>query len=140
MSKHSQDPFQQERPVIQMAPLIDIVFLTLVFFMTMSVYTQMESEISISVPKSKTSKDVMRSPGEIMINITKDGEFFINQKRMDETALEGLLKQVAILFPDQPVIIRADEETMHKHIVQALDACASADIWDISFSTSTIEK
>jgi biopolymer transport protein ExbD len=133
-------PFQQERPTIQMAPLIDIVFLTLIFFMTMALYSQMESEISISVPKSKTSTEAVRSPGEIMINITEDGQFIINQKKVDLAGLDEMLKNVAKLFPDQPVIIRADENTKHKSIIQVLDTCASANIWDISFATTKTEK
>jgi biopolymer transport protein ExbD len=130
--------YQQERPTIQMAPLIDIIFLTLVFFMTLSVFAQLESEINISVPKSKTAKDVMRSPGEIIINVTQEGKFVVNQKLLSGEELERMLIKVSSLFPDQPVIIRADESTMHKHIVRVLDACAGANIWDISFAANTI--
>jgi len=139
MSKYDISPYQQERPVIQMAPLMDIIFLTLVFFMTLSVFAQLESEIDISVPKSQTAKEVMRSPGEIIINVTKDGRFIVNQNLVGIEGLSELLIKVSTLFPDQPVIIRADEETMHKHIVQVLDACARANIWDISFATTTYE-
>lgn len=126
---------QQQGPNIQMAPLIDIIFLTLVFFMTLSVLGQFESEISISVPKSTESKEIVRSPGEIIINVTKEGEFIVNQKKFDLLALEKMLQKISNLFPDQPVIVRADEEAFHKYIVNVLDACARANIWDISFST-----
>jgi biopolymer transport protein ExbD len=125
---------------VQMAPLIDIVFLTLVFFMTLSVFSQMESQINISVPKSTESKAAARSPGEIIINIAKDGGFVVNQQELDAAGLENMLQRVSALFPDQPVIIRADEETYHKYIIQALDACARADIWDISFSADNPKK
>ena len=135
MSDYSQYS-QQERPVIQMAPLIDIIFLTLVFFMTLSVFAQLESEINISVPKSQTAKEVMRSPGEIIINVTQEGKFIVNQKLLEAEELENMLMKVSALFPDQPVIIRADEKTMHKHIVRVLDACAGANIWDISFAAT----
>ena len=137
MSKNDRSPYEKDRPIIQMAPLIDIVFLTLIFFMTLSVYGQMESEINISVPKSKTSKEVVRSPGEIIINVTKEGIFIVNQKTLDADGLAAMLKKVANLFPDQPVIIRADKNTMHKNVIQVLDSCASANIWDISFSTDS---
>ena len=137
MADYSPPMYQQERPVIQMAPLIDIIFLTLVFFMTLSVFAQLESEINISVPKSQTAKEVMRSPGEIIINVTEEGKFIVNQKLIEAEELESMLIKVSSLFPDQPVIIRADEETMHKHIVRVLDACAGANIWDISFAATT---
>jgi len=140
MPDYKPSTYQQQRPEIQMAPLIDIIFLTLVFFMTLSVFAQLESEINISVPKSKTAKEVMRSPGEVIINITKEGKYIVNQKLLNAEELETMLIRVSALFPDQPVIIRADESTMHKYIIQVLDACAGANIWDISFSATASQQ
>ena len=140
MSRFEIPEYQKQQPMIQMAPLIDIVFLTLVFFMTISVFNQMESELNINLPKTKVAAESNRSPGDIIINVTKDGRFIVNQKELDEIALEDMLKRVAELFPNQQVIIRADEETFHKFVVQALDACAQANIWDISFSTVNEEQ
>lgn len=127
--------YQKQRPGVQMAPLIDIVFLTLVFFMTISVLSQMETELNISVPKTKVAAEPTRSAGDIIINITKEGQFVVNQKALNLAALEDMLRRVAELFPNQQVIIRADEDTYHKFVVQVLDVCARVNIWDISFST-----
>ncbi len=135
MSKFVVSQYQKQRPVIQMAPLIDIIFLTLVFFMVMSVFGQLESELSISVPKASESVNPVRSPGEIIINITKDGRVIVNQKELTKEGLQKMLKRVAALFPNQAVIIRADENAYHKYVIRVLDACAAADIWNISFST-----
>ncbi len=131
---------QKQKPIIQMAPLIDIVFLTLVFFMTISIFNQMEAELNISVPKAEESKDAVRSPGEIIINIYKDGTVIVNKQPLTSELLESMLKKISGLFPDQPVIIRADKMTYHKDVVKVLDACAKADIWNISFSTTKDEK
>ncbi len=135
MSRFAISDYQTKRPTIQMAPLIDIVFLTLIFFMTLSIFHQLESEISISVPKAKESKEALRSPGEIIINVTKDGTIIVNQRRLSSGDLRRMLKRISTLFPNQPVIIRADEKAYHKFVIGVLDACAGADIWNISFST-----
>ncbi len=135
MSKFITNAYQRQTPTIQMAPLIDIVFLTLVFFMAMSVFNQQESELSISVPKSAESTETVRSPGEIIVNISKDGSVIVNQRKLKTGDLETMLKKVSSLFPNQPVIIRADGQTYHKFVVNVLDACANANIWNISFST-----
>ena len=132
--------YQKQRPTIQMAPLIDIVFLTLVFFMTLSIFNQLESELSISVPKAKESKEAVRSPGEIIINITKDGRVVVNQRTLNHEELQNMLRRISTLFPNQPVIIRADEDTYHKFVINVLDACAGANIWNISFSTTKEER
>lgn len=131
---------QQERPTVQMAPLIDIVFLTLIFFMTLSIFAQMESELNISVPKAKEAKETLRSPGEIIINVNKDGNVVVNQRQLNYEQLKNMLLKISTLFPNQPVIIRADEQTYHKFVIKVLDACASADIWNISFSTIKEEE
>ena len=135
MSKFVISEYQEQRPVVQMATLIDIVFLTLVFFMTLSIFSQLESELSISVPKAQEAKEAIRSPGEIIINIAKEGTVIVNQRKLNYPELGNMLKRVSTLFPNQPVIIRADEKTYHKFVVKVLDACASANIWNVSFST-----
>lgn len=125
----------QRPPVVPLAPLIDIVFITLIFFMTLSIYYQAENELSISIPKAEQSKEVVRSPGEIIINISEDGEMIVNQRTFSIEELQQMLKRVSSLYPNQPVIIRADKETRHEAVVKVLDACASADIWNIAFAT-----
>ena len=140
MPNYEPSEHYQQRPHIQLIPLIDILFFTLIFFMTISVYNQMESEINISVPKSETAKEIMRSAGEVIINVTQDGKFIVNEKPLNNEELEAMLVRVSSLFPDQPVIIRADENTIHRYIIQVLDACAKANIWDISFAAITSKQ
>jgi len=125
---------QKQGPVIHMAPLIDMVFIILIFFMTLSVFYQLESELSISVPKAKEAKATQRSPGEIVINILKDGTVIVNQQKLAHGELARMLQKISSLFPNQPVILRADEKTYHEHVIRVLDACASANIWNIAFS------
>ncbi len=127
--------YLKQRPVVQVAPLIDIVFITLVFLMTLLVFQQLEAELTISVPKAEESRDAVRSPGEIMINIDKDGRFIVNQRQLDEPELAAMLRRISSLYPNQPVIIRADKKTYHESVVIALNACAAANIWNISFAT-----
>jgi len=135
------DPSEQlkPRPTVPMAPLIDIVFITLIFYMTLSIFYQLETELSISVPKSQESEDTVRSPGEIIININRDGEFIVNQKSLTPKALQEMLQRISSLYPNQPVIIRADKKTYHESVVEALDACAAANIWNIAFSTHKVD-
>ena len=124
-----------ERPVLQMAPLIDIIFLLLIFFMAASIFYQLETEIDITVPAAKESKDIRRAPGEIIINIRKDGTVVVNQRILSDSQLENMLHRISRLYRGQPVIIRADRNTYHKDVIKVLDICAGADIWNVSFAT-----
>jgi biopolymer transport protein ExbD len=129
-----------ERPAIQMAPLIDIVFLLLVFFMSASIFYQLETEINITVPTAETDSDARRAPGEIIINIRKDGNIVVNQRQLGRNELKEMLERISSLYKGQPVIIRADRETFHENVVGVLDLCAGADIWNISFATMKEEE
>jgi len=95
----------------------------------------MEVQVNLTLPKSKTAVQSAQSSGKVVINITKDGRFIVNQKEYTSNGLDVMLRQVAKLFPNQQVIIRADELTYHKYVIQALDACGHSNITDVSFST-----
>ena len=125
----------KQRPVIQLAPLVDIAFWALMFFMIIAVFNQMEVQVNLTLPKSKTAIQSAQSSGKIVINITKDGRFIVNQKEYTGSGLAVMLEQVSKLFPNQQVIIRADELTYHKYVIQALDACGRSNLADVSFST-----
>ncbi len=122
-------------PVIQMIPLIDILFVTLSFFMAMFLHFNFESELSISVPKAKASTEFKRPPGEIIVNISKEGAVLVNQKTRSLRELQTLLTEAAGIYPSQEVVIRADEKAYHEYVVRVLSVCANAKISNISFAT-----
>lgn len=134
-SKYEISEHLKQRPTVQLAPLVDIAFWALIFFMIIAVFSQLESEVHINVPKSTTATESAQSAGKLVINITRDGHFIINQQELNADGLEEMMKKVTKLFPNQPVIIRADELSYHKHIIQALDACMHSHISDVTFST-----
>lgn len=137
MKLFSLDAEKGRTPSVQMAPLMDIIFIVLIFFMTLSVFYQLETELSITVPEAKEGQKGERTPGEIVINITEEGTIVVNQDKLTMIQLETMLKKVSSLFPNQPVIVRADKKTYHEYVVQVLDACAAANIWNVAFATKT---
>ncbi len=123
----------------QLAPMIDVVFLLLCFFVTSQIFAQWETEIDITLPTAQTGELPERLPGEIIINIRSDGEIIVNAQTLTEDQLGSMLVRVADLFPGQPVLIRADRFTPYEHIIGVLDLCRQADIWNISFATGVPE-
>ncbi len=135
MPNFSISEYQKQKPIIQLAPLIDVAFWALIFFMILAVLNQMESEVDITVPKSTVATDSVLSAGKMVINISREGRFIVNQQELNSAGLEDMLKKVSKLFPNQQVIIRADELAYHKYVIQVLDACMRSNISDVSFST-----
>ena len=127
--------FQDREAGFQMAPMIDVVFLLLIFFMVASIFAEWETKVGIEVPTSQTGDQSTRQPDEIMINVDSEGRYFINSIKMSPLRIEGLLQTIGKEHKNPPVIIRADRKTQHEKIIELLDICRKVDIWNVSFST-----
>ncbi|GMW02559.1 MAG: hypothetical protein AMXMBFR84_36950 [Candidatus Hydrogenedentota bacterium] len=128
--KHS----EHEDSSLQLAPLIDIVFLTLVFFMTTTVYSSQEREVDIQLPTASTSQQIERARGEIYINIREDGQVVLNNRELTLPELQEVLFQVAESFPGGSVIVRGDRLSHLGVALGVLDCCRKADIQNVSFA------
>lgn len=125
---------------VPMAPLIDIVFLTLVFFMVTSVYATLESEVDITLPTASSAEMDERLQGEIFINLVENGEIILNNKVVTISELQEILYKVAEHFPGGSVIIRGDKAAQLGNAIGILDACRNADIQRVSFAALTPEE
>ena len=122
-------------PGLSLTSMLDVIFLLLCFFVTVSVFSQWENEISIKLPSAETSDEPDRLPGEIIVNLAKDGSVIVNGKLLELADLQARLKKVAQFYPGQPVIIRADKEVRYETLVGLIDACRAADVWNFSLAT-----
>ena len=125
---------------VQMASLMDVIFLLLCFFVTTSVFSQWETEISISLPTAKSSTVPGRMPGEIILNLDKDGAVSVNGQPLTLAEVTERLTRIAKLYPGQPVVIRADKATAYDSLVGVIDACRTADVWNFSLATKDEES
>jgi len=120
---------------MQLAPMLDVVFLLLCFWVVMSLFSQWETELPIQIPTASTGETPQRMQGEIIINVYPDGRYVVNGRTLTSEALGELLLQVSELFPGHPVVIRSDQSTEFLYITDVLDQCRAADIYNISFAT-----
>jgi len=127
-------------PGLALTSMLDVIFLLLCFFVTVSVFSQWESEISIKLPNATTAEAPERLPGEIVINLSKAGLVTVNGKALDLGELKGRLARIAKFYPGQPVIIRADRETKYDSLVKVIDTCRAADVWNFSLATEGESK
>ena len=104
--------------------------------MAMFLYFNFEGQLNISVPKAAASIQAQTPSQEIVVNVLKGGEVVVGQKKMSLSELGAVLKRAAQLYPNQAVILRADQKTYHERVIQVLDVCAKARIWNISFATT----
>ncbi len=133
-SKAKSEPIQ-----FQLAPMIDVVFLLLCFFITSTIYAQWESEMDITLPTAESGQNPQRFEGEIIINVHADGRKVVSGRSLSDAELEELLQRITELFPGQPVVIRGDEAAAFRHIVTVMDLCREADIFNFSIATGIPE-
>ncbi len=126
---------RSKAPALALTSMLDVIFLLLCFFVTVSVFSQWESEISIKLPNAKTAEAPERLPGEIIINLAIDGTISVNSATMTLEDLGSRLAKVAKFYPGQPVIIRADKEVRYEKLVELIDTCRAANIWNFSLAT-----
>ena len=125
---------------VQMSSLMDVIFLLLCFFVTTSVFSQWETEIFIALPTAKSATVPGRMPGEIILNLAKDGTVSVNGQTLTLDEVTARLTRIAKLYPGQPVVIRADKETAYESLVGVIDACRTADVWNFSLATKDEEQ
>jgi len=128
---------QFHHPGIQLAPLVDVLLLLLIFFLLTWNAARNVNDIVIKVPKSSTAKENPTSLGPIVINVKADGTMMVNKQVKTAAELQEQLKGIVQYYgADQPVIIRGDEAGAYKNIVGVLDICTTAGITNIAFATA----
>ena len=124
-------PGGEDEPEINLTPLIDVVFLLLIFFMVSTTFEH-QSRIKIELPEA-TAEPTEQEEEPLEIIIDAQGRYFIGEEQVVNTRLKTL--KVAI-----SVIIRADAKTPHQAVVTALDATSQLGLTHISLATSKVEE
>ncbi len=133
--------FRREEPAVNLTPLIDVVFLLLIFFMVTTTFRE-ESEIQINLPQA-SNEPVERVAQALEITIDRDGRFFVNQQALINTQLDTLkraLRESKSDAENQPVIVSADAKAPHQAVVMAMDAARQVGLTRLSIATRTFER
>ena len=122
----------------QLAPMLDIVFLLLIFFVVTTKFILNEQDLKVKVPTApKTTEETSRAIDEIIINAREDnGELIITVDREEFTRekLGAMLERMVRLNPDQPVRIRGDAQMTWQMMADVITTCTKAGISQVSFS------
>ncbi len=122
---------------LSLTPLIDIVFLLLIFFLVAARFAEEDRELEVMLPSASEAKPLIVKPKEVFINIDQKGSLFLGNQQVDAEKLEQTLRLTEVNNPiGQTVIIRADKRCTWDHVVTAIDACHRAGIHDIRPTTA----
>lgn len=132
-------PHRREEPDLNITPLIDVVFLLLIFFMVSTSFNQ-EAEITIDLPKASSEKKNEQDQ-PLLINIDATGRYYIKSKMIGEKALKSLLQRRASADKKGvKLIISADAKSPHQSVVTVMDLARQLGILHLSFATQQNKK
>jgi len=134
-NKHSAPPAG-----FQLAPMIDIVFLLLAFFIVTYQMTDQEKDLEVNLPTAEEGKAKPRTYLEKVINIHEDGKVVIDKKPYTLDELQVKMGNLVRVNKNQPIRVRGDAKTDYEHIVRVIDRCRKAGVWNISFATGVPKR
>ena len=123
-----------EEPTLNLTPMIDIVFLLIIFFMVGTQFAQMERQYDIELPTVSVAKPLTSLPDEIVINVRRSGEIIFKTETLTSAELRSKLREAKRNYADQAVVIRGEGNGEYQHIVNVLSICHEEDINSISLA------
>src|SRR3954447_25902964 len=103
-------------PGIQLAPLVDVLLLLLIFFLLTFNAAKNENELDVKVPKASAAKEKPAPIGDVVVNVKSDENVVVNRRTLTTDELTQLLKALVQLNAAQAVVIRGDETGAYRNI------------------------
>ena len=127
---------KEEAVDVNLTPLIDVVFLLLIFFMVTTTFDR-HAKLKVSLPES-SAKITQQQGDSLVLSIDAKGNYFINDRQVVNQSLDTLkqaLQKVVSGNTDMALVLRADANTPHKAVVRAMDAASQLGLTKLSIAT-----
>jgi len=123
------------KPEIQMSPLIDVIFLLLIFYAVTTQFVA-DERLKLKLPEAKTAEDagINRDERPPLVTIAADGSIWIDDKIVPDSELESRIKQLVERAPEDGIILKGDEGADYGVVVRVLDLARSAGAKGIQMS------
>lgn len=121
---------------LNITPLIDVVFLLLIFFLVATKFAEEERFLDLPLPAASQAHALSVPPQQLIINVTKEGRYYVRGTFMDKKGLSLVMMEVSQNNPlTQSVLIRSDRDASIQSVVDAVNVCQEFDIQDYSLVT-----
>ena len=119
----------EENFSLDLTPLVDVVFLLLIFFMVSTVFVDFKRQMDISLPSSKSSvPSEVKEP--VKVELTVDKQIFLNGKKVTLEEFESALSKISV-SKNNTAVIRADKNLPYGNVIKIMGILQSAKILDI---------
>lgn len=122
---------------LSLTPLVDVVFLLLIFFLVASKFEEQERELDVVLPQASEARPLVSKPRELFVNVDRQGAFFVDGRQLDQAELLAALNRAWANNPGrQSVVIRADKRCPWEFVVAVMNLCNKANIRDYRVTTA----
>jgi|TARA_R110000782_G_scaffold44130_4_gene98980 biopolymer transport protein ExbD len=118
---------------IDMTPMLDIVFIMLIFFIVTSSFIK-ESGITVQSPSAATATE--QPKGNILIAISPEGAIWIDRQPVDVRAVRAAVERMLVDQPDSTVIVQADRDSRSGLVIQVMDQVRLAGVVDVALAAT----
>lgn len=135
-------PTKKPDLLLDMTPLIDVVFLLLIFFMVSTTFEH-QAMLKVDLPKASDVTDAAKEPKELELVIDKDGHFYLDDRQLVDArpaTIRAALQAAAGDKRDMPLVLRADAQTQHHFVVTAMDVAAQLGFKRLSIATEHVPE
>lgn len=129
---------QREEPRVDLTPMVDVVFLLLIFFMISTTFVESPG-ISIKLPES-SSQTIEREPKEIKVYLSQEGDIYHGEKKISIDDFKGLLAENQADANETTVLLLADQESRHGKVVILMDLARDAGFTKLAIATEQRKK
>ena len=123
-----------EQPTLNLTPMIDIVFLLIIFFMVGTKFSELERKISLEVPSVTNQATLSAAPERTVVNVYQDGRVDLDGQVVTLEELTSRLSAARSQYSRQGVIIRGDANGRYQNVADVLNACKQAGISKLGVS------
>ncbi len=128
----------------QIAPMVDVIFILILFFMCSAGATKVENELSLKLPGRLSQDQPLRMLDEQIIEIDENGQIILNNQQMNTAGLSATLQRYKAISDDSKsatvITILTAKNTKYQRIIDVLNECAVAKIESVTFMTQPDEK
>ena len=128
----------------QIAPMVDVIFILILFFMCSAGATKVENELSLKLPGRLSQDQPLRMLDEQIIEIEESGQIVLNDQQMETSALRATLQRYKTISDDSKsatvITILTAKNTKYQRIIDVLNECAAAKIESVTFMTQPGRK
>ncbi len=125
----------EELPSVNLTPMIDVVFLLIIFFMVGTQFSDSEKDIAVSLPGAGGLNTMMAAPDRREIVVAVDGTMSLDGMQLPHEEVTSRLAQMRSQYPDLRVVVRADRDTRYQYVVTAFGAANRAGVLDVTTTT-----